>query len=268
MRNQKIQISDSIFIELQISLRRLIVEFGLVAFKSGTEVEDMTFEELAFLRRLTHDLLPLYVKIGGPEARNDMRACLNLGVDGIIAPMIESPFALYKFISSLKSIASEQQFQKIRKGINLESKCAVDNLDEIMSSPEALDLDQITAARSDLSASLGCDVNDRVVTSCCRSIVKYANKFEIESCVGGKMMPQTIENLIKDIPVGMVNTRHMVLSVPLIRSQAEKSVDEALNFEIELYKVLALVSGARNSLHDNRVKSLEKRLIKTNLLHT
>ena len=47
--------------------------YGIVGVKGGTEVEDMSFEELAILRELSKDIVPMMVKIGGPEARNDIR---------------------------------------------------------------------------------------------------------------------------------------------------------------------------------------------------
>ena len=41
--------------------------------------------------------LQSFVKIGGCEAKTDLYNCVKLGVNGVIAPMIETPFALLKF---------------------------------------------------------------------------------------------------------------------------------------------------------------------------
>ena len=74
------------------------------------------------MRQLT-SLANLYmnVKIGGCEAKTDIRNCINMGADGIVAPMIESPFALQKFIESTSNI-------KTNRFINIETKNAVDNI--------------------------------------------------------------------------------------------------------------------------------------------
>ena len=46
----------------------------------------------------------MYVKIGGVEAVNDIYNCLELGIDGIIAPMVESKFGVKKFIDIFKKL--------------------------------------------------------------------------------------------------------------------------------------------------------------------
>ena len=35
-----------------------------------------------------------FVKVGGCEANTDIYNCLKIGVNGIIAPMVETPFAI------------------------------------------------------------------------------------------------------------------------------------------------------------------------------
>ena len=47
--------------------------------------------------------LDLNVKIGGCEAKNDVFFCKKIGVNGIVAPMVESQYALNKFIQTLSS---------------------------------------------------------------------------------------------------------------------------------------------------------------------
>ncbi|HMV35834.1 MAG TPA: hypothetical protein PKD60_08080, partial [Turneriella sp.] len=71
---------------LQKKLRLLNQQHGVIALKTGTEVEDMDGAEIAVMRQISAAAgLPLVVKIGGPEARRDMRECLALGVDVLLA---------------------------------------------------------------------------------------------------------------------------------------------------------------------------------------
>jgi len=70
-------------------------EFSLCAVKAEFEAEGSSFRDLLRLRRLTaQQNIPLYLKIGGVEALRDLKDALDLGVDGLIAPMVESPFGV------------------------------------------------------------------------------------------------------------------------------------------------------------------------------
>jgi hypothetical protein len=67
---------------LKTMLDALFRKHGLVGLKGGTEVEDMTFEEICYLKKLGEPDLPLIVKIGGPEARNDIRMLKSIAITG------------------------------------------------------------------------------------------------------------------------------------------------------------------------------------------
>ena len=80
---------------------------------------------------------------------------ISLDVSGIVAPMIESEFALEKFIESIISNTNDEIRSKTDFFINIESKTAVSNLREILSSPSSKLLTGIVVGRSDLTKSLG-----------------------------------------------------------------------------------------------------------------
>ena len=74
-------------------LIRLKEEYALQGVKAEFEAEGSSFRDLVRLRRITNKLnLPLYLKIGGVEAIRDIKDSLEIGVDGLIAPMVESAF--------------------------------------------------------------------------------------------------------------------------------------------------------------------------------
>jgi 4-hydroxy-2-oxoheptanedioate aldolase len=131
-------------------LVRLREDFGLCAVKAEFEAEGASFRDLVRLRRITiqHDV-PLYLKIGGAEAIRDIKDAFELGVDGLIAPMIESPFAVVKFLDACKSIYGDQ---KIFKSINIETSQAVENVEDILKIA-VNSIDNITIGRTDLSQS-------------------------------------------------------------------------------------------------------------------
>ena len=80
-------------------------EYNIAGIKQSFEDEGVPYDDVVTMRRITELCgLPLFVKIGGCEAKTDIRNCINLGVDAVVAPMIETPFALSKFLSRFRFI--------------------------------------------------------------------------------------------------------------------------------------------------------------------
>ena len=67
------------------------------------------------------------VKIGGCEAKKDMHDARVLGVRRIVAPMIESAYALKKFVQATRVIFPEEELGKISFFINLLRNFSVSN---------------------------------------------------------------------------------------------------------------------------------------------
>ena len=132
----------------QLSL--LKKRFGLSAVKAEFESEGSTFRDLVRLRRLTaQQNIPLFLKIGGVEGLRDLKDALDLGVDGLIAPMVESPFGVVKFISAVDAVFGQKN---IFKSINIETRGAIDQIDKILEVARGK-IDNITIGRTDLSRS-------------------------------------------------------------------------------------------------------------------
>ena len=75
---------------------------GATSIKQSLEDEGSSFDDLMKMRTFTKkNNLNLNVKIGGCEAKNDIFFCQHLKVDSIVAPMVESDYALTKFISCI-----------------------------------------------------------------------------------------------------------------------------------------------------------------------
>ena len=145
-----------------IKLKKL----GAVSVKQSLEDEGASFDDIKKMRAMTLAAnLDLNVKVGGCEARNDISFCKKISVNGIVAPMVESKYALKKFIQTVTDyeilVTDEQIKKKIvdqKKNslyINLETNLAFNNIDEIMNSPNFNLLDGIVIGRSDLVGSFG-----------------------------------------------------------------------------------------------------------------
>ena len=86
-------------------LKILKKDFGVIAVKSEFETEGSRKDELTKLRDIiSKSGLKMYIKIGGCEAVRDLDDCKILGADGIMAPMIETPFAASKFKNAYNKV--------------------------------------------------------------------------------------------------------------------------------------------------------------------
>ena len=81
--------------EKLIKKLRKLKKYNVVGIKQSLEDEGATFEDLIIMRKVTKKTkIKLNVKIGGCEAKNDIFFCKKISTDSIVAPMIESEYAL------------------------------------------------------------------------------------------------------------------------------------------------------------------------------
>lgn len=236
----------------------------VVALKTGTEVEDMGFDEIAIMREVSLEngarIMPLIVKIGGPEARRDMRECLALGVDVMLAPMVESVYALVNFVETAEGLMRETG-RSANLAINLETGTAVRNLDAMIATKAFAALSQVTIGRGDLSKSMNLGVDDEEVLTATRNVLtKLARQKKLTS-VGGGLSVHNIVNMSEVLPSNRFNTRHIVFeNSEAFARDAARNLSEGLYFEQALYEGLAEMNPARAAFYTERNKQLEERL--------
>ena len=187
----------------------------------------------------------------------------SLGVDGIIAPMIESPYALKKFLETLHDILGPISFDKIQKVVNIETTQAVDLIREILDQEAAGELNQVTAARSDLSSSMDCHPDDERVSDACLKIVDHARNRGYRTSVGGAITPGNIHSIIKEIMPDRVNTRNMVMDTGYLMDTSADAVRRCLEFEAELYSYLSSMPGERQRSYEKRIQTIQDRMKKS-----
>lgn len=135
-------------------LRYLKNEHDVIAIKAEFEAEGSRTDELVMLNEIIFRAdMKLYIKIGGCEAVRDLDQCRLLGASGIMAPMIESPFAMKKFKNAAKKVYGND-WKDVEWIINAETVTCHEKLDEILD--EAKDfLSTVSIGRVDLSSSMG-----------------------------------------------------------------------------------------------------------------
>ena len=255
------------FFNLEKKLSNQLVrlkDLGLCAVKAEFEAEGASFRDLLRLRRFTAEQnIPLYLKIGGVEALRDLKDALDLGVDGVIAPMVESPFGVVKFTEAVESVFGGR---KIFKSINIETREAVDRVDEILEVARGK-IDNVTIGRTDLSRSYF----DSVIHPDSPFIFDLIDRlsYKIQSAgfdftVGGSLTSESILILAerKDRLGGRVSSLETRKAVfPTNRMLEEKMVlKESLRFE-EFYLRFKLECEAWLSRADQeRLTKLKSRL--------
>ena len=210
--------------ELLNTLKSLKSVYNVVGIKSSFEDEGVKFEELIKLRQLclSTDIF-LNMKIGGCEAISDINNCLVLNVDGMVAPMVESPFALEKFITSLDDNLTPQLRQKIKCYVNIESKTAYDN---------------IVLGRSDLCKSFGLtksNVNDDEIFNIVRDVFEQAKEYKLNTIMGGSISVDSVDfvrKLYKQNLLDKIETRNVVFELDDNNiNNLSEAIKNAITFE-------------------------------------
>jgi hypothetical protein len=220
-------------LELIQSMRTLKNEFGASCLKLSTEDAAMSFEQIGFWTQLAEGILPVVVKIGGPNARNDIKQLLAMNIDGLIAPMVESVYGLENFLSAVRDFTTPMQMQRLVKQINIETVTAVEKLDDILAAPEAAFLDEITIGCSDLSQSLKKERSDPFVQRLVKQTVAKIKAKKINVSVGGGIAPDTIDDILREVQPHQFNTRMVTFTVHPGQSYSA-AVAETLHFELKM----------------------------------
>jgi len=245
--------------DLRSTLRHLKNRFGACGLKLSTEDAAMSIEQIGYWAESVGNTLPVVVKIGGPNARNDIKQLLPMNIDGLIAPMVESPYGLENFIAAVRDFTTPMQFERLKKQVNIETETAVRQLNSILSCPEAKYIDEITIGCSDLSESMKKPRQDKSFVAQVVKVVKKVQSKNIPVSVGGGITPETIDGYLRKVRPGKFNTRVITFKVEPGRSYCE-AVQSALRFEILMLEHDSSLKFISRDEEKFRIKELKKRL--------
>jgi 4-hydroxy-2-oxoheptanedioate aldolase len=236
-------------------------KYGAIGVKTSFEDEGAHPINVDKLRSITNKVgLDLTVKIGGVEAKTDFNLAIDIGVDGVVAPMVESEFALSKFTSFSKEYT-------VSKGINIESLQGVQNLDCMLRS-DAMDMiDYICIGRVDLVSSLGKPrdyiESPEFLEIVSDTLVQIKNKNK-KTCMGGSIDINTyeyIKSLYDKRLIDKVETRYIIFKVnDTFLSNYEDCIINAHQFEHDYMDLLCSIGTMGINEYTNRRDFIKKRL--------
>jgi hypothetical protein len=222
-------------------LKRGRDEFGWAAVKAEFEAEGTRLDELLRLVEIAHRAdMAIAVKIGGCEALMDLFEAKQIGVNYIIAPMIETAYALSKFEIALKKAYSPDDREDTEFLWNIETTTGFQNRKEMAElAAQSGALAGVVFGRSDYCGSIGLNsdnVNDDKVIDDVIEVAKVCESHNLDVVVGGGVSVDSLPALrrIRDVKLTRFETRKIIMwSEALDRPNIDDGMLLALQFELK-----------------------------------
>lgn len=254
--------------EMSNILFDLVDNRGTIGIKTSFEDEGATFNEVLRLKEVCNQSgTKINLKIGGPEAKRDLKDAMIIGVKGIVAPMVESQFGLDKFVQAVDNVVIDQKTkQSLNLAINVETITAVSNLDSILQSEYANSLYGITIGRVDLIGSMGIarqDINSKKVCEIVAASFEKIKKAGLKTMMGGGLdrgSKDFVSSLQKQGLIDRVETRYVMFDASVCLNDFESNLRQAQMFELNWLKNKAETYGHMSSSERNRMLMIKERL--------
>ena len=218
-------------------LKKLKNDYGVFEIKAEFEAEGSRMEEMMRLKDITTYVgLPIILKIGGVEAVTDVYNALSIGVKGIIAPMVETPYALSKYLNMITTMIAEDNAQDIEFAFNVETITACENIRLMLDLPGIKALTGITIGRVDLAGSMGIDREFINTTNKIFTLAEFAlqeaKEYKLKTGLGGGISKEALPVIERLSPLlDKFETRKVVFPIASYK-YGEQAIIEANRFEL------------------------------------
>jgi len=243
-------------------------QYGIVSVKAEFEAEGTRVDELLRLLEVARRAgVQVGLKIGGCEAIRDLIEARQFGVDYIIAPMVESAYALKKYIDAKDKIFSREEQDDIRFLFNVETRATLDNLAEMTEVARRGNVGFVFG-RVDFAGSMGHKrdfVNSSEMIKYVQEVAVAARQNGLELVVGGGVNPDSIMPLrqVHKTRLDRFETRKVIFDAAVLDSDAAAhGMELAIEFELlwlknkrEFYRGIAAEDEARIAMMEARQKS-------------
>ena len=251
-------------------LKDLKENHAVPELKMEFEAEASRMDEAMRLKEIAERAdLGLVVKIGGCEAITDMFNAQLLGASCIIAPMIESSYALKKYIQAIERYFPPDVRKNTVFGFNLETYLAYQNINEILKTNGAEIISTVTLGRVDLVGSMGltrAEINSERILRMAQSLFTRLKKEGLRTTMGGGISVEAIP-FIQKLSAKLLNrfeTRKVVFNTPkrFDQKKVKKGILKAVEFELlwlknkkNYYSTIAHEDGARIKMLEGRLQA-------------
>lgn len=243
----------------------------VVGVKAEFEAEGTRLEEALRLKEIvTRAGLDLTIKIGGCEAIKDMLDARIIGVNTIVAPMIESAYALKKFVHSTKFVFPEEERPDVGFLLNLETITGYNNFDEMISSEDFNGVDGVVLGRVDMTGSMNMsreEINCERIFEIANIMAQKTFDSKKQFIIGGGVSVASLP-FFKRLPKNSLDrfeTRKIIFDAQgaLVDPNADKGILKAVGFELmwlknkrEFYKMIFEEDSQRLTMLEARYKRL------------
>lgn len=223
-------------------LKRGRGDFGVVAVKAEFEAEGTRVDELLRLLEIARKAdVKVGIKIGGCEAIRDLIECRLYGADYIIAPMVETPYALTKFVAAKNKFYPADEQADVNFLFNVETRSTYERL-EAMGEEARKGGVGMVFGRVDFAGSMGHQrdfVNSEEMIACMSDVAEVAKKHNLDLVVGGGVSPESIPTLrrIRAIRLDRFETRKVIFDAGVLDGHdAARGMEVAIEFELAWLK--------------------------------
>ncbi len=239
-----------------------------VGIKAEFEAEGTRLEEALRLKEVvTKAGLDLTIKVGGCEALKDMYDSRSIGVTRVVGPMIETAYALKKFLACAKLAFAEEERKEVDFLINVETISTVRNFDEMLKVPNIRELRGIVVGRVDMTGSLGLTreaINSERVGEICKEVLSKAKAFNGMECViGGGVSSESLPFFDRFVAgkLDKFETRKVLFDArkATLANGGDKGILKAVGFELLWLKNKRGFYGTIYKEDEKRIEMLQGR---------
>jgi len=247
-------------------LRELKEQHGALCVRAEFEAEGTKLEELLRLKEISMAAgLGLMLKIGGCESIRDMLEARLVGVDYLVAPMVESGYALQKYLLGVQKVFPPEERDGVEILCNIETMTAVDHFDDMLTIRERPVLQGVVVERVDLCFSLGLteeDINASEISDIVGNVVRKAKDNGLVTIIGGGVSAYSLPffGSIGQQYLDRFETRKVCLDYGrAVENNPEKGILKALGFELLWLRNKAAFYRKISLADDERMNLIERR---------